>query len=179
MSDAIKTFKVPGKTILVFVDESPSSPREWDNFGTIVGWHRRYNIGDEKVSRDELVARMNANEFALVLWLYLNESDHSLFCRTGDAESNARADGAIFVTKERVRKEYNLKRISTKALAKAESVLRAEVEVYSQWATGDVYGFEVEETGDSCWGFFGSDCRKNGLLDHALTAEELAIVEEV
>lgn len=65
---------------------------------------------------------------------------------------------------------------------KAEACLRAEVEVYDQYLTGDVYGFIVEERDDdgceccdrefdwehvdSCWGFFGSDPRENGMADH-------------
>jgi len=32
----------------VYADECPSSPREWDQLGTIVGWHRRYKLGDEQ-----------------------------------------------------------------------------------------------------------------------------------
>ena len=35
-----------GNTIKVFVDEDPQSPREWDNAGTMVCFHRRYNLGD-------------------------------------------------------------------------------------------------------------------------------------
>lgn len=65
-------------------------------------------------------------------------------------------------------------------------VLEGEVETYDQYLTGDVYGFvvskivpyekknldtgevtiiEEEEVVDSCWGFFGSDIKTNGILD--------------
>ena len=33
-------------------DECAESPRDWDNLGTIVGWHGRYTIGDEQPSED-------------------------------------------------------------------------------------------------------------------------------
>jgi hypothetical protein len=36
------------KRIRILQDQDPESPREWDNVGTIVTWHRRYNIGDEQ-----------------------------------------------------------------------------------------------------------------------------------
>ncbi len=57
----------------------------------------------------------------------------------------------------------------------AEKALQAEVEVYDQYLTGDVYGFIVEERDteddlwehvDSCCGFFGSDVRMNGMAEH-------------
>ena len=39
------------------MEDSPESPREWDNLGTMVCWHRRYNLGDEQIeSRDEWLA---------------------------------------------------------------------------------------------------------------------------
>jgi hypothetical protein len=29
-------------------DDSPESPRDWDNLGVMLTWHRRYNLGDEQ-----------------------------------------------------------------------------------------------------------------------------------
>ena len=69
-------------------------------------------------------------------------------------------------------------------IKKAEEALRAEVETYNQYLTGDVYGFrqfkinknpkkcptcehiveEKETEIDSCWGFYGSDLDANGLF---------------
>jgi hypothetical protein len=44
------------------------------------------------------------------------------------------------------------------ALAKAEACLRAEVQEYDSYLTGDVYGYVVaagEDDEESCWGFYG------------------------
>lgn len=62
---------------------------------------------------------------------------------------------------------------------RATGIMEADVEVYDQYLTGDVYGFylysaEPVEDGedpdwkeeDSCWGFFGSDVLENGIEDH-------------
>jgi hypothetical protein len=68
---------------------------------------------------------------------------------------------------------------------RAEKCLQAEVEVYDQYLTGDVWGFIAEERDvdenadpdelddnegwevtDSCWGFYGSDPETNGIKDH-------------
>ena len=35
-----------GYTIAIDYDSDPSNPREWDNFGTMVCFHRRYALGD-------------------------------------------------------------------------------------------------------------------------------------
>jgi hypothetical protein len=70
----------------------------------------------------------------------------------------------------------------------AERVIDSDVKVYDQYLTGDVYGFVVDEAvedptrpgeqmidcdekpvfdqGDSCWGFYGSDWKTNGMGDH-------------
>lgn len=52
-------------------------------------------------------------------------------------------------------------------------------ELHGQWQWGDVYGVESieDENGEeiphgSCWGFYGSDHEKSGLLDHARNAIE-------
>ena len=59
-------------------------------------------------------------------------------------------------------------------MEKARRYLIGEVKTYSQWLSGSVYGYQVEakennkiECDDSCWGFYGYEWDKNGLLDHA------------
>lgn len=66
--------------------------------------------------------------------------------------------------------------------APAESVpaqLVNACELHGQWQWGDVYGVASieDENGEeiphgSCWGFYGSDHEKSGLLDHARNAIE-------
>lgn len=44
-----------------------------------------------------------------------------------------------------------------------------EVQVYDYYICGDVYGFVIEKDGeqiDSCWGFYGHDYGKSGMLDY-------------
>lgn len=48
--------------------------------------------------------------------------------------------------------------------------LKNEVETYDQYLRGEVYGFvlfdEDEKEIDSCWGFYGSNWRTNGITDY-------------
>jgi hypothetical protein len=72
--------------------------------------------------------------------------------------------GYIYVTKENVRKEYGVKRVTRKILDKVAKLLVGEVAEYDHYLTGNVYGYEITKTEgerqergviNSCWGFFG------------------------
>lgn len=57
--------------------------------------------------------------------------------------------------------------------APIESIARQlenAIEVYGSWAFGDVYGYEIKGIDESCWGFYGSDHEKSGLLEYAKNA---------
>lgn len=49
----VERFEHAGKIIRIALDEDPESPREWDNLGTIVCWHRRYDLGDRHPTAQE------------------------------------------------------------------------------------------------------------------------------
>lgn len=50
-------------------DDSPESPREWDNLGTMVCWHNRYNLGDEQPKEDARHYLLEmAEKFAPGIW---------------------------------------------------------------------------------------------------------------
>ena len=46
------TVSSDGYKLSVFRDEDAPNPREWDNLGRMVCWHRRYNLGDEHSFED-------------------------------------------------------------------------------------------------------------------------------
>lgn len=178
-----KTYKLKsGKTLEIHVDQTPQNPRnDWDNLGTMVCFHRNYNLGDKHDynkndynSWKEMFKAIDKNEDALVilpLYLY-DHSGITMATSPFDCPWDSGQVGFIFVSKEKVRKEYNVKRISPKIAEKVGEVLEAEVKTYDQYLTGDMYGFIVkDEEGneeDSCWGFFGDDIKTNGILDHVV-----------
>ena len=51
-----------------------------------------------------------------------------------------------------------------------EKMMQAEVEDYSNYINGSVYGYVLEDNDgeelDSCWGFYGFDWETNGLMYH-------------
>ena len=79
-----------------------------------------------------------------LIWLPVYKYNHSdiIYNTTGfSCPWDSGQCGYIFVTKEDVRKHYNVKRISKKLQQNIESILSAEVEIYSDWANGSSCDF--------------------------------------
>ena len=182
--------RISNYLIEVIQDESPESPREWDNLGTMICFHPRYNLGDKhdysrinynsfEEERKDIKKKENA---CVMLPLYLY--DHSgITMKTSPfgCGFDSGQVGWIVVSKEQVRKEYNVKRINKELIEKVTKVLEGEVETYDQYLTGDVYGYRIskvtecelghehKEEVDSCWGFYGEDecmTEAEGIVDY-------------
>lgn len=50
MSTLHSSVDIKGYTLKIFYDESPESPREWDNLGRIAYKSSRYTLGEEEIS---------------------------------------------------------------------------------------------------------------------------------
>jgi len=163
----------------IFPDDTPENPRDWDNLGTMICWHRRYTLGDKHHCPDPQTFKQFYHEgSAIILPLFL--FDHSGLSMSTDSSQFRMCDSAgwdwgqvgyIYVTLEKVRQEYKVKNVTRKIREQVLKVLRSEVATYDQYLRGDVFGFVLTElsTGDvidSCWGFYGSDPKTNGMLDY-------------
>ena len=167
------------KRLKIYIDDTPESPREWDNIGTMVCFHRRYNLGDEHEFRtpDDIQEFVKENP-SIVIPLYLY--DHSGitmntvgFGHTIDpGEWDSGQVGWIYVTLEKVRKEHDWKLITKERRKRIQKHLLLEVETYDQYLTGQVFGFIVEKDGEdvnSCWGFYDENYmidEVKGIIDY-------------
>ena len=160
------------QTLKIKHDELSESPREWDNLGTMVCFHRRYTLGDKHdFSTPDDFQDTVTHRNAVILPLYLY--DHGgITIRTAPFSCpwDSGQVGWIYVSKEKIREEYSCKQITKDVIEKVEKVLEAEVKTYDQFLTGDVYGFVIEDEDgqdvDSCWGFYGYDWETNGIKDY-------------
>lgn len=143
-------------TIKIVLDPDPQNPRDWDNLGTMVCRHRRYNLGDTK----ELITG-NDRKNAIMLPLYLyDHSGITMRTKPFDCPWDSGQVGYIYVLPEKVRKEYNCKRITPTARAKVLAQLEQEVKTYDQYLTGQCYGYTIERDGvviGSCWGIYQNE----------------------
>ena len=152
--------KKDGYEIKIYPDYDYPSPLDWDMLGTFVHWHTRLDMGNDRIDKPE-----NQKEYdqlvksfeGVVLPVYV--PDHGQI---------QRQIGFIYVKAVDVRKEYKVERISLKLRETVKQLLTSEIEVWSDWISGDVYSYEIVFNGeviDSCGGFFGSDHKH--LLEHA------------
>ena len=171
-------------------DTDPMNPRkEWDNLGTMVCFHKRYDLGDKHDYRtedydgwDELKEGIETNEGEIVilpLYLY-DHSGITISTSSFDCRWDSGQVGFIFVSKYKILKEYG-KEMDTETI---EKYLEGEVETYDQYLTGDIYGYRIskvtecelghehKEEVDSCWGFYGEEecmTEAESIVDYYLT----------
>lgn len=196
------TFK-SGHSLEIQLDDDAESPRECDNNGIMVCWHRNYCLGDKhdhKTPQDFLDWKQEQGDdiiACLPLYLY----DHSGITMSTGAFScqwDSGQVGWIIATRESL--ESGGHKVDDLDVAKVEEWLRGEVETYDQHIRGDRWGFILRgpipetcplcerdynegEEEESCWGFYGDDPKENGMAEHletkfqeALTAGEFTEV---
>lgn len=121
-------------------------------------------------------------EFAIVLPVYVyDHSGRTYSTRPFSCPWDSGQIGWTFISLADVRKEYGVKRITKAIREKATRMLVAELETYNQWASGDVWGYIVEDDEgdelDSCWGFYGMDAEASGLLEEARAVVDYHVEE--
>lgn len=140
-------------------------------------------------NEDKLEEWLNSRKDWICLPLYLY--DHSGITMSTSPFScswDSGQVGFIFCSTDMIIKEYG--DTSPETLEKVTKILENEVEIYDQYLTGDVYGFKIvklstcdhghthEDEEDSCWGFYGSDIKENGILDNLNQEDTNFILQE-
>jgi len=136
----------------------------------------------EKQIKTSIQRRIDKHYIILPLYLY----DHSgITMRTSPFSCpwDSGQVGFIYVSNDKVKKEFNRKRMSKKLKQKAIDLMIGEVNTYDQYLTGEIFGYMIEPTDknksincdDSCWGFYGYDHEKSGLLEMSKDAINCAI----
>ncbi len=124
-------------------EEDPMDPREWDNLGTMVCRHRNYNLGDTIETPDNY-----KDLIVLPLYLY-DHSGITMSTKPFSCPLDSGQVGIIYVKK------------GTEGFSDEDlrSNMKAEVEEYNNFITGNVWCYTIENSQgeylDSCCGFFG------------------------
>jgi hypothetical protein len=166
---------------------------DWETLGSIA-YNSRYTLGTEGVSQDRLdsiaLGIKNGSLVGLPVYAYVH-SGSMISCGTPLKNGtivfgnpfhcpwDSGQSGFVYASKERVVKEYGKKILTAGIKQKALQVLAKEVECFSQYLEGDVYGVIVERLTDgewveeeSCWGLYGLDYAReeaNRMGEHEAT----------
>ena len=144
-------------------DQDATSPREWDNLGTILiapdkaHWvaspddvvDTSIPFGNnpheywENLRRDQLNLKKSDIAIAYPITQYgHDEISLSLGYKQGWDHGVV---GFIYVTKETLRKEYGVNRITKSILERAENCLQSELDTLTRWLNGECYGWYIKE----------------------------------
>jgi hypothetical protein len=172
---AIETESVNGYTINVEYDEGSESPREWDNVAHLLMKRDRYNLPwecDENFDPEtygiaevaKAVTRRHDAAYTFPIYCY----DHGSVAYRAGAHNpfndpwDSGLVGIAYVTNAAVQEArgwYLSADFNPEEWAKA--IVDGELDTYTQWANGSVYGFVVKDplggTIESCWGFYDDD----------------------
>jgi len=184
-----KLVQYKGHTIKIESDPDPLNPRgdDFDNhLGTIVAFHKRHSLSDKKELSDgtildshdykgwnEMIAHVDKVEGGIV-WLPIYMYDHSgITIKTTpfSCSWDSGQVGFIYVSKKKIREEFSCNKVDNKRVESIKESLRSEIACFDDYLTGSTYGYTVllpDGTGaHSCWGYYGSDHKDNGLLEAA------------
>jgi hypothetical protein len=163
--DIVQTENYKGYTINIVNDYDSENPlREWDNIGTAVCFHSRYDLGSNHdfSDVDELQDFLKSTpHLALNLYLYYHSGitmrTEPFSCRWDSGQV-----GVIYITFEEIRKEFKIKNVTKKWKEKIYGYMKGTIETYDQYLRGDVYGYQIskedtDDITDSCYGYFGDD----------------------
>jgi hypothetical protein len=153
-------------TIEIIQDDNAVNPRQdFDNFGRMVCWTRRYSLGDDQPSGDpqDYLSSLPKGSVVLPLYLY-DHSGITMKTTPFSCQWDSGQVGFIFVTPEKIREEFGVKRITKNLREKCKTVLISEVATYDAYISGEVYIIvEKDDAGnvvDSCGGYYGFESAK-------------------
>lgn len=186
------------RTLEIHQDAFGGDSRTWDNFTKMVFFGKHRHLGDKHDvelgdynSRQEFIddgerdlkKQMKDVVICKAVHLYSHSGDtiSTSYSYPYDCRWDSGTIGFAVVTKEDIRKNWNVKRVTQKLIDQAETILDAEVKTLDQDIRGDVYCYTIEtedgDVEDSCGGFYGSDIEGNGMLDN-LGEEDRKFIEE-
>jgi hypothetical protein len=163
MTEAVETIEYKNHRISILPDDCNDSPRSWDNIAEFHCCHRRYSLGDKNFNyssgSDCITAAQEAEkqgDIVLPLYLY-DHSGITISLSPFSCPWDSGQVGFVIIRREKMLQEFGAKKFTKSLKAKALKIAQGEVETYDQFLRGDVYGYQIDEDGDSCWGFYGQE----------------------
>lgn len=156
--------------IKIVHDQDCQNPLEDDELVSMALFHQRYNLPNTHDVSAEHFSSWDAIESHIVevlhapviLPVYMLDHSGLAFSTTPfNYPWDSGQVGFIYATRDSIKKCFGVKRISQDLKATVAKQLKAVLEEYNQWQSGDCYGYQIEdedgEIVDSCYGYIGRD----------------------
>lgn len=160
-------YKLDDWKIEIETDSDSDNPRNWDNLGEFCVSNRCRYCKNEYEDSDALSWYDEKDDFKtlskthIVLPLsYYDHSGVSIYIGSPCDRWDSGRLGWYIVSKEKIKQEFNVKRISAKLKSRVIEYLENEVKTFNQWINNEVYSFTLYHNGeeeDSCGGFYDID----------------------
>lgn len=126
----------------------------------------RYVLGTEVATADEddAIAKgiRTGSMIGTPVWAYVHGGASLTAAETNPyhCQWDSGRSGYVYITKEAARAFFGVKRMTKTLKERVLNTLRADVEEFSAYLNGEVYGFVIRDTRtdealDSCWGYYG------------------------
>lgn len=153
-----------------------NSWREWfayyvlENYATLnLKTYNTFGYFEDEEEVDKVWEWIEENMIVMPLFLYDHSGISISTSRTCRWDSGQ--VGFMYITKKKAVEEFGKKYFTKAVEEKAIACMEAELKTYDDYLRGDVYGYVIlDENGeeiDSCWGYYGYDHEKSGLLEEA------------
>lgn len=148
-------------------DSDPESPREWSNLGSFYttknnGYIKReieidnFSFGSDADSDIERLSKLGY--IAIPVSIY-DHSGWTVFSGVAN-DWDSGCIGFYVVSREKIREDFEYKRISKKLLTRVKNIMESEIKTFDQFIQGEIWCYEITKDGellDSCCGFYEED----------------------
>jgi len=140
-------------------DENPESPREWDNICIFHVAHKRYSFGDENYKDYESIKQAekeckNNGDIVLPLYMY-DHSGITISLSSFSCPWDSGQVGFVQISRQKMLDEFGKKVFSKKMKEKGRKIAEEEVKCLDQYLRGEVYGYDIDDGEETCYGFYG------------------------
>lgn len=184
----------PTLRVRIELDEDAQSPLDDDNLGKIAYVGRsRYVLGNEACDLEDLdmirdgIARGELVGMPVFAYVHSGTTLKAAETNPFSCPWDSAQSGFVYMTKAEALKEWGGLHMTDDVLAKVHSYQAGMVEAFSDYLSGECYGFVIErltldedgdvtsaEQLDSCWGFVGDIgyCKDEAVQQAANFVEE-------
>lgn len=162
--DPVYTIKYKDYTIEIHQDDPNENPNELFNDVFLVGFHRNFhveyngvNIELARIMHGKTTCKIGENTYWIFgLEAYIHSGVVLALSNEGnfpDRQWDVSQLGLVFVSKDCYKSKKTAKKF-------AEEFIKQ----WNMYLSGEVYGYKILETDDSCWGYYGMEAVKKAAM---------------